>query len=225
MACPVLERPGTDVNGQESTDIWLASPEAADYFRPHALSSSEAERYAGTRSTQRRLDFAVSRALRQQVGNGLMQSGLSHSGGYAAVARIGVPAQVGIDLELHKPRDILSIARFAYAAREVAALQDLPGTERLCAFYSLWTLKEAFAKALQLPLLDALKNCVFLRERSVLRGELPTKLVWKAYLFAPRKDLSLAMAVVGSKTSPRLRMYEWPPVTTADWPQPFEIEF
>lgn len=210
-----------------SLEIWLASPQAATHFRLNALSPGEAERYAAIRSAARRLDFVVGRALHQQALRDMAgrpaRSSLTHSGGHAALARIGVPVQLGIDLERHTPRNVLSLARFAYAAREAAALETLSEADRIHTFYTLWTLKEAFAKALQLPLLEALKQCIFLREGSTLYGELPTNLPWRAYLFAPRKDLSLAIALVGSATTPILRLYEWPPLSTVNWPEPFEI--
>lgn len=55
---------------------------------------------------------------------------------------------VGIDGERVRPgRDVLAIARRTWPAAEQAALQETPPDARLLRFYTLWTRKEALAKA------------------------------------------------------------------------------
>ena len=67
----------------------------------------------------------------------------------------------------------------------------------LCAtFYELWTLKEAFAKALRLPLVDALRQCRFVDAEFHRRADIPTTRHWRATVFAPRPQLRLAVARV-----------------------------
>ncbi|WP_454918911.1 4'-phosphopantetheinyl transferase family protein [Xanthobacter sediminis] len=72
---------------------------------------------------------------------------VSHSGGFALVAlsRVG---PVGVDIEQARTGvDILGIARAHFAPQEHEALARLPAGRRGAAFYRLWTLKEAIAKA------------------------------------------------------------------------------
>ena len=75
---------------------------------------------------------------------------LSHTAGLVAVAvaRDGV---VGIDVERHRPRDFAALADQAFGAaerREVAAQEVSHGAPRgATAFYRIWTLREAMAKA------------------------------------------------------------------------------
>jgi 4'-phosphopantetheinyl transferase len=67
---------------------------------------------------------------------------LSHSHGRIAVA-VAWSVQIGIDVERHRPRDFVALADQAFGPveqREVAA-------EGLGAFYRIWTLREAMAKA------------------------------------------------------------------------------
>ena len=70
----------------------------------------------------------------------------SHSMVIYAVAR---DQKVGIDVEYMK-RDIHidGIAKRFFSPEESAALQKLPVEERLAGFYRLWTLKEAYIKAI-----------------------------------------------------------------------------
>jgi 4'-phosphopantetheinyl transferase len=73
---------------------------------------------------------------------------LSHSGGVAALA-IAKVGPVGIDVEeLRGDRDLVGLASRYFAPLEYAALLRLPSAQRTLGFYSCWTRKEAFIKAL-----------------------------------------------------------------------------
>jgi 4'-phosphopantetheinyl transferase len=76
---------------------------------------------------------------------------IAHSGTLALIA-IGV-GEVGIDVEQHRPRDVIAIARRFFTADEVALVAVEPRE-----FYRLWCRKEALVKArgtgLVLPLPD-----------------------------------------------------------------------
>src|SRR5690606_18277781 len=84
-------------------------------------------------------------------------------------------------------------------------------------FYTLWTLKESFAKALQLELVDALGQCVFW-EGEVWGGQMPKEAEWGAIVFQPRPNLFLAAAWVGRPELPQLKQWEWPPQRRGHWP-------
>jgi len=73
---------------------------------------------------------------------------LSHSGDWAVLA-VGKIELIGVDVEaLKKTRNLLGIAESYYHPHEVAYLQTLGSAAQADYFYRLWTLKEAFFKAL-----------------------------------------------------------------------------
>jgi len=72
---------------------------------------------------------------------------ISHTPGMAAVAAI-CGAAVGVDVErLDRKARFDDLARRKFAAPELALLQAAPAAEKPRVFFSLWTLKEAYIKA------------------------------------------------------------------------------
>ncbi len=128
---------------------------------------------------------------------------LSHSGGCAAIAIAPVGCVAGIDIEATMPRDVHSIAQFAFAPDEVQQLRSLAVTEAAARFYVLWTLKEAFAKALGLSLLAAMRVCSFGRHDDCWTARIPSGAPWRAIVFAPRPGLTLAAVVMGPRNAMR----------------------
>ncbi|HKP92230.1 MAG TPA: 4'-phosphopantetheinyl transferase superfamily protein [Thermoleophilaceae bacterium] len=73
---------------------------------------------------------------------------VSHTGGLAAIA-IARGRELGVDVELHRPRKRLDLlARAALTAAERARFELLPEGERLAAFLDAWSAKEAYSKLL-----------------------------------------------------------------------------
>lgn len=147
---------------------------------------------------------------------------LSHSGGYAAAAASRAATSIGVDLECERPRDLKRIARFAFAESENAQLEALKTpAERVERFYILWTLKEAFAKALALPLLASLRQCTFSESAGAWRASVPTKQAWvaRAYRASPTLVLSV-VALLPESVSPadfRISTREWPAPALEPW--------
>jgi 4'-phosphopantetheinyl transferase len=200
--------------------VWLALPQSINFFDAAQLSEAERERFAARRSPQRRGEFAVSRALVSRVGAPReAATSLTHGSGLAAMACGPPDSLIGVDLERHRRRDVLSIARFAFAPAESAALAALPAARQLHHFYTLWVMKEALAKALQLRLMDALANCVITATKDGWRGAIPTAHPWRLAVFEPQPDLSLAVACVGATAGDlRVECAEWPPTRSVEWP-------
>lgn len=72
---------------------------------------------------------------------------LSHSHDLALYA-FSKELELGVDLEQIKPQtESLQIASRYFAPGEYATLQALPSEEKMAAFYTFWTLKEAYVKA------------------------------------------------------------------------------
>jgi phosphopantetheinyl transferase len=130
--------------------------------------------------------------------------------------------RVGVDLECERPRDFTRLARFAFAEREHAQLEALAtADERVQRFYILWTLKEAFAKALSLPLLGSLRQCTFLEDGGVWRGAVPTESAWVARTFRPSPTLVLSVAaLLPERVAPEnfdVSTHEWPTHAATPW--------
>lgn len=73
---------------------------------------------------------------------------LSHAGTYALIA-VTPGRRIGVDLETIRPEVARGrIADRFFSPAEVACLRSLPEHEQPPAFFALWTLKEAYIKAL-----------------------------------------------------------------------------
>ena len=203
-------------------DVWLATPDAAGRLDPQLLAPAERAAWDAIRTSRRRADWASSRALLDAVPATGRSRSLSHSRGYAVLAYASGVESIGIDVEWLAPRDFASLAELAFDPDEAAGLAALRDPAAACAnFYETWTMKEAFAKALGLSLAEALRECTRERAGSTETLRLPTEQPWQATVYAPRPELRLALAVVGSDVAtavPRVRTMEWPPATVAHWP-------
>lgn len=203
----------------ESLQLWLATPEAVQHFDPAQLTDEERSRLARLRRATRRQEFAVSRALRaharHEAGEPASES-LSHSGGYAALAQAHPALRIGVDLELHRDRDTLATARTAFNESEVRELEAAAGPERDRLFYAMWTVKEALAKALQLPLLEALRFCELEVKGPVWQVRVPTPATGCVAVYQPLRELTLAVACIGASLS--IERWSWPPQRAATWP-------
>ncbi|HEY0683530.1 MAG TPA: 4'-phosphopantetheinyl transferase superfamily protein [Steroidobacter sp.] len=195
--------------------LWLGLPAAREHFDPSTLSAADRSRLSARR---RRADFEVSRALLALVDAGSTPHSLSHSAEHAALLVAPAGWQVGVDLEINRPRDVLRLACFAFHEREVLAMEAASPEARPQLFYTLWTLKEAVAKALHLDLIDALRQCVFWKEDGEWQGRVPTISAWGAAVFQPRPDIFLAAVWIGGSEPARVQQWEWPPKQRADWP-------
>jgi hypothetical protein len=211
--------------GSKSAELWLATPPAAEWFSAAALTDAEAQRYSELRSPGKRRDFAVSRSLCAFLDIQDPRLGtLSHSGGYAALVRIGGNRIAGVDVQVHAPKRLSPLARFAYSDAEAHAIEAASDDRRARLFYALWTLKEAFAKALALPLLEATRTCTFEPFGDTLLASVPARQPWNARVFEPRPNVSVAAVVLGSDTRFALPTREWPPPADHSWPEPFVVQ-
>lgn len=118
------------------------------------------------------------------------------------------------------PRDVHGIAQFAFAHDELLELQSLAVPEATDRFYVLWTLKEAFAKALGIPLVTALRSCSFTHDDGRWTARIPAAASWRAIVFKPRPALTLATAIVGPRrtTGGGWSCVEYPGDAAASWP-------
>jgi 4'-phosphopantetheinyl transferase len=199
--------------------IWLATPEAAALFDPARQTSADADRWAKLNAPARRAEWAGSRALLAYLAEiRLSHASLSHSRGWSAALVAPAGTRAGVDLEWLRPRNVLALADYAFSAGEAAALRSMAAADRLLRFYMLWTLKEAFAKALGLALLPALRNCDFDGTSGRWTGYVPVAPPWHAAVYSPRPGLVLAAAFVGEAARNDPATKEWPGPQADDWP-------
>jgi len=199
--------------------VWLAGPGAACAADPCRLNAPDRARAARLKGHRKEAEWLASRALGQHVAPGPgAATSLSHAAGHAALAIAPTGNRIGVDLEAVRPRDVLRLARFAFAPGEAAQLEAIGTGEALGRFYLLWTLKEACAKALGLPLLAALRECSFIGEHQRWQASLPGGGRWSAGVWAPRPGLVLSVVVLGpAADAAGWCCREWPGAP-ADWP-------
>lgn len=143
------------------------------------------------------------RALRSResgsvaYGDGKLHLNLSHSGGLLGVAFSSLP--VGFDLEKPRPRAVVRSAGRIFSAQEAAWLNTLPAAEQLDGFYSLWTLKEAACKAVELTLWDCMKTARFAPPDGHFSPQAPPPAgPWSCLHARLEPDWHLAVAVSGT---------------------------
>ncbi|MCA9647830.1 MAG: 4'-phosphopantetheinyl transferase superfamily protein, partial [Myxococcales bacterium] len=77
---------------------------------------------------------------------------LSHTGGLAACV-VTRRLDCGVDVERRdKRRNFLGMSRTAFSELEQAELREIPEEQRPARFYEVWTLKEAYIKAIGMGL-------------------------------------------------------------------------
>ena len=104
-------------------------------------------RYVGTAPDQIRFAYNPSGKpeLRPEYGCSL-KFNLSHSADLGVIA-VTWGSEIGVDVEQIRTSDFAEIARSFFAASEIEQLSAVPAHLQARAFFSVWTRKEAYAKA------------------------------------------------------------------------------
>jgi 4'-phosphopantetheinyl transferase len=120
--------------------------------------------------------------------------------------------RVGIDVEhIHSMPDERRLAEEFFSAPESAFLKTLSGSQRLEAFFKLWTCKEAFLKASGDGLAKSMDQFeIQLAERKLARlvsidGDPNQAVRWRLETFEPAPGYQAALAVEEEKELPVLR--------------------
>jgi 4'-phosphopantetheinyl transferase len=137
---------------------------------------------------------------------------ISHSHGVIVCAAT-LGRQVGVDVEDGSRRvEFLDLAERYFAPLEVAHLHALPEADRRAAFFAIWTLKEAFVKAIGQGLSFALDSFAFeLDGDRLLRFQPPPSLPgsWRFFQFEPTERHRGALAVECDGRDVRTVMRDW----------------
>jgi 4'-phosphopantetheinyl transferase len=91
---------------------------------------------------------------------GDLQFNLAHTPGLVAVA-VARAAEIGVDVERTDKPAPLAVARRYFSAAEVAELGGLPLADQPRMFHRLWTLKEAYLKAIGTGVTGGLGSMTF----------------------------------------------------------------
>jgi 4'-phosphopantetheinyl transferase len=116
------------------------------YVRRHAALRLIVARYLGVAPVS--LVFAEEANGRPVLADAGLHFNLSDSGDLALVA-VSPIATIGVDVEaLRDIPDLADVARDHFAEAEFHHVRDLPPEQQRLAFYTTWTRKEAFVKAI-----------------------------------------------------------------------------
>ena len=85
---------------------------------------------------------------------------LSHSGNFAALA-VSTQGEIGVDIETARKRSYLQIVERFFHADEIKQFHDCNKEDEEQLFYRLWTLKEAFFKAIGTGISTGLDKAYF----------------------------------------------------------------
>jgi 4'-phosphopantetheinyl transferase len=95
---------------------------------------------------------------------------IAHTTGLVTMA-VGRMPRIGVDVERADARVRLAVARRYFSVAETASLEALPDIERRRRFQRLWTLKEAYLKAVGTGIVGGLASITFHFNEDGLRCE------------------------------------------------------
>jgi len=125
---------------------------------------------------------------------------LSHTRGLVACAVMEGDGCVGIDVEeIAVAADLRSVAARYFSALEAAALEEIEPSQFNDRFTELWTLKEAYLKALGIGLAEPLTSFSFAFDSDSRLRFIPARMVdsreWSFTLAIPSDGYRLAVAI------------------------------
>lgn len=138
---------------------------------------------------------------------------VSHSGDWALVA-LARDTELGVDVEAARPLpDLIALAQRFFSPREAAELLGLDAARRECAFFRIWTRKEAFVKATGEGIVAGLDRFAVshddgTRVRLELFDAPDTAAQWTIRALAMPDGYAAALAV--PRPSYAVQTWEWP---------------
>ena len=129
--------------------------------------------------------------------------------------------EIGIDVEVAEDSgDLRALAERSLAPRELSAWRALPTERQIDRFFSIWTLKEAYAKARGQGLLFPLDGVTFQIEGGAIEVKFDGEIVdvradWWFSLMRPTPEHWLALAVrIGQPACPKVNARWLVPLTS-----------
>ena len=207
----------------------------AEFERLETVSSAETRlRFLGARALQRTVLASYAHgvqpaalrfvkgehgkpALAPEFGSLGLHFNLTHTEGLVAIA-VSRHRDVGLDAENRCARTTaLRLARRYFTAEEARNLEALPIELQPTRFYSLWTLKESWMKALGRGVGAGLDNAAFsLDDEHQVQGlsfAASDAADWRFWQYAPSKEhlMALALRAPGATRGVTVATREWRP--------------
>jgi 4'-phosphopantetheinyl transferase len=186
----------SDERAQQSRFVFAR--DSRDYAAAHALLRESLSRYADIAPTAWRFRAGGKPSLAADHDSRSLSFNLSHTHGLVACAVAG-GRDVGVDVEPTDRRVDDGVAERYFSKTENADLQRCASHERQRRFVELWTLKEAYVKAIGEGLAHPLNTIVFeIHDRDSIVFVPPAGVdarAWQFALFAPTERYRLAVAI------------------------------
>lgn len=125
-----------------------------EYLVSHALVRHALSQYAPVSPSAWRFEHGAHGRpeVRPRGGATGLRFNLSHTQGKSVVA-VALEHDVGVDVEAAEPpSDLMELAEQVFSKSEVQSLESIAVVERPARFFAIWTVKEAYIKAIGLGL-------------------------------------------------------------------------
>jgi 4'-phosphopantetheinyl transferase len=197
-------------------DRFLFERDRRDFATAHALLRRALTVYGTLPPAQWVFDEGAHGKPFLAPGQSALEFNLAHTHGLVACVLTNA-GPVGVDVEsLDRAVNTDAIAERYFSPAEIRALRATAGVERQARFIELWTLKEAYLKAIGAGLSNPLNDFGFdLNGTSALRFNAPPESAsagWQFALFAPSARHRMAVAV-RSERQVEFQVNAWPPGT------------
>jgi len=127
------------------------------YILVRALSREILARYL--QKTASELQFIYGEYGKPALADQQMHFNLSHTGDQLLMAVANFP-HIGVDIEQVRPRtNLQGMAKRCFSSQEYQAWEVLPAAKQSDVFYTLWTKKEAYVKAIGRGIAMGLERC------------------------------------------------------------------
>jgi 4'-phosphopantetheinyl transferase len=189
--------PLLDASEQARADRFHLATDRDSYVLAHALLRAMLSCMAGIAAADLRFRTAKNGkpALDAAQSQPDLHFSLSHTRGLAACA-VGRPYALGIDAEAWRVPAPIELAARYFAPTEAQLVAEQEPTERPSTFYRLWTLKEAYLKAIGQGLAAPLDSFAFSLDPVTITVAAPDHMAaWYFAEFRPGPAHSLALAV------------------------------
>ena len=182
-------------------DAFRFDRDRREYTAAHALLRATLSEFGDAAPDAWRFDAGAhgKPAIAAGVSSSPLSFNLAHTLGLVACV-VAKGAEVGLDVErVTRSTNWRGVAGRYFSALEVAQIEGVADSRRAARFFELWTLKEAFAKAIGVGLSQPLSATTFEIEPDGAvsftppAGILPA--VWQFALYTPSPDHRLAVAV------------------------------
>ncbi len=197
---PLVDQLRTVLSVEENarSDRFAMAHSRREYITAHALCRIMLSNFSETSPPDWR--FETGPHGRPEIagsgGDGL-RFNISHTRGLVCVA-VARGRDIGVDVEwTGRDNQLDKIARAKFAKPETALLDKMPESGKRRGFFSLWTLKEAYIKAIGKGLAEPLEGFAFSLEPlaiDFLNGQDDPK-NWRFDLFGPAPDYLCAVAL------------------------------